>query len=61
LVALAPDVILATGSSSVPPLLQASRSVPIVFTATADPVGIALAAWDKVAQGHYRPAARPDR
>ena len=41
LVALAPDVILATGSSSVPPLLQASRSVPIVFTATADPVGIA--------------------
>jgi putative ABC transport system substrate-binding protein len=39
LVALAPDVILATGSSSVPPLLQASRIVPIVFTAIADPVG----------------------
>jgi putative ABC transport system substrate-binding protein len=35
LVALAPDVILATGSSSVPSLLQASRIVPIVFTAIA--------------------------
>ena len=32
LVALAPDVILATASVSVGPLLQATRSVPIVFT-----------------------------
>ena len=31
LVALAPDVILATGSVTVGPLLQATRSVPIVF------------------------------
>jgi len=31
LVALAPDVILSTGDSTVPPLLQATRSVPIVF------------------------------
>src|SRR5207247_2611871 len=32
LVALAPDVILATGGSVVGPLLQVTRSVPIVFT-----------------------------
>ena len=31
LVALAPDVILATGSVTVGPLLQATRTVPIVF------------------------------
>jgi putative tryptophan/tyrosine transport system substrate-binding protein len=39
LVALAPDVILATGSASVGPLLQATRTVPIVFTIVPDPVG----------------------
>jgi putative ABC transport system substrate-binding protein len=39
LVALAPDVILATGSVSVGPLLQATRSVPIVFAYVPDPVG----------------------
>ena len=39
LVALAPDVILATASVSVGPLLQATRSVPIVFTNVPDPVG----------------------
>jgi putative tryptophan/tyrosine transport system substrate-binding protein len=39
LVALAPDVILATGGSVVGPLLQVTRSVPIVFTQTPDPVG----------------------
>jgi putative ABC transport system substrate-binding protein len=39
LVALAPDVILASGSSILPPLLQATRTVPIVFTVVADPVG----------------------
>jgi putative ABC transport system substrate-binding protein len=39
LVALAPDVILAAGGAVVPPLLQAMRSVPIVFTQTPDPVG----------------------
>jgi putative ABC transport system substrate-binding protein len=39
LVALAPDVILATGSSSVGPLLQATRTVPIVFAIVPDPVG----------------------
>ena len=39
LVALAPDVILATGNSTVPPLLQATRTVPIVFPTGTDPVG----------------------
>jgi ABC-type uncharacterized transport system substrate-binding protein len=41
LVALAPDVILAPGFSVVP-LLQATRTVPIVFAFTADPVGSGL-------------------
>jgi ABC-type uncharacterized transport system substrate-binding protein len=39
LVALAPDVILASGSATVGPLLQLTRSVPIVFTNVPDPVG----------------------
>jgi putative tryptophan/tyrosine transport system substrate-binding protein len=39
LVALAPDVILATGSATVGPLLQATRAVPIVFVGVPDPVG----------------------
>src|SRR5262249_19570351 len=38
LVALAPDVILAHGASTVGPLLQATRTVPIVFPIVADPV-----------------------
>jgi putative ABC transport system substrate-binding protein len=39
LVALAPDVILANGSVAVTPLLQATRTVPIVFVLVPDPVG----------------------
>jgi len=39
LVALAPDLILAASGTTVPPLLRATRSVPIVFVQTADPVG----------------------
>ena len=39
LVALAPDVILAFSAANMPPLLQATRTVPIVFVAVADPVG----------------------
>src|SRR6266446_10597030 len=39
LVALAPDVILAPGTSTLEPLLQVTRAVPIVFVHTADPVG----------------------
>jgi putative tryptophan/tyrosine transport system substrate-binding protein len=39
LVALAPDVILTVGAASAGPLLQATRTVPIVFTSVVDPVG----------------------
>ena len=39
LVALAPDVILAWGASTMGPLQQATRSVPIVFATIVDPVG----------------------
>src|SRR5262245_7232335 len=40
LAALAPDVILAgTGTATVAPLLQATRTVPIVFALVIDPVG----------------------
>jgi putative ABC transport system substrate-binding protein len=39
LVALAPDVILTTGSAGLVPLLQATRTIPIVFTIVPDPVG----------------------
>jgi putative ABC transport system substrate-binding protein len=39
LVALAPDVIVTSGGSTVPLLLQATRTVPIVFVNVADPVG----------------------
>src|SRR5215813_9001047 len=39
LAALAPDVILGPGASTVGPLLQATRTVPIVFAVVADPVG----------------------
>jgi putative tryptophan/tyrosine transport system substrate-binding protein len=49
LVALAPDVILVTGSTLLAPLLQATRSVPIVFVNVSDPVGA----------GHVASLARP--
>src|SRR5262245_32775219 len=39
LIELAPDVILAHGTMSVGPLLEATRTVPIVFPVIADPVG----------------------
>ncbi len=39
LAALAPDVILAHGAATVGPLLEATRTVPIVFPVAADPVG----------------------
>jgi putative tryptophan/tyrosine transport system substrate-binding protein len=43
LIALKPDVTLATSGVSVQPLLQASRSVPMVFAQTIDPVGLGIA------------------
>ncbi len=42
LVALGPDVILATGSPTLEPLLQVTRTVPIVFVQVSDPVGAGL-------------------
>src|SRR6516165_5750958 len=39
LAALVPDVILAHGASTVGPLLQSTRTVPIVFPVAGDPVG----------------------
>jgi putative ABC transport system substrate-binding protein len=44
LVALAPDVILAASGTAVPPLLQATRTLPIVFAQTMDPVGAGFVA-----------------
>jgi putative tryptophan/tyrosine transport system substrate-binding protein len=49
LVALAPDVILATATAAVAPLQQATRTVPIVFASVIDPVGA----------GFVRSLARP--
>ena len=39
LIALAPDVIVATGTAAMAPLLQATHTVPIVFASVAGPVG----------------------
>jgi putative ABC transport system substrate-binding protein len=39
LVALAPDVVLATGSATVGALLRLTRAIPIVFPIVVDPVG----------------------
>src|SRR5262245_19154486 len=44
LVALGPDVILAAGGAVVGPLLQVTRTVPIVFAQTPDPVGAGFVA-----------------
>ena len=42
LVALAPDVIVTVGSIPVVPMQQATRTIPIVFTNLADPVGAGI-------------------
>jgi len=39
LAGLAPDVIFAAGATATDPLLQATRTVPVVFTIVPDPVG----------------------
>ena len=44
LVALAPDIVLAHGGTAVASLLQATRSVPIVFPLVGDPVGAGFVA-----------------
>jgi putative tryptophan/tyrosine transport system substrate-binding protein len=42
LAALAPDIIVAHGTSTVRPLLLATRTIPIVFPIAGDPVGAGL-------------------
>ena len=42
LAALAPDVILASGSASARPMLEATRTIPVVFVIVPDPVGAGL-------------------
>jgi putative ABC transport system substrate-binding protein len=42
LIALGPDVALATSGVSILPLQEASRNVPIVFAQTIDPVGLGI-------------------
>jgi putative ABC transport system substrate-binding protein len=56
LVALAPDALVAgTGTASVAPLLEATRTLPIVFVTVIDPVGAGfVAAW------HSQAATRLD-
>jgi putative ABC transport system substrate-binding protein len=49
LVALAPDVILVAGTAAAGPLLQATRTVPVVFVNLPDPVGA----------GYVKSLARP--
>src|SRR5262249_5159895 len=49
LVALAPEVILASSSAALAPLLEATRTVPIVFAGIGDPV----------AAGYVESLARP--
>ena len=39
LVALAPDVIVTVGSSTIGAIMQATRTIPVVFVNVADPVG----------------------
>ena len=39
LATLAPDIIVATGAATLGPVLQATRTVPIVFAVVPDPVG----------------------
>ena len=44
LAALAPDVVFAAGASATGPMLQATRTVPVVFTIVPDPVGAGFVA-----------------
>ena len=52
LVALAPDVILASGTTTLGPLRQVSRIVPTVFTGVGDAVGAVGTTADQVRAGN---------
>jgi putative tryptophan/tyrosine transport system substrate-binding protein len=52
LVELSPDVIFAIGNATVAPLLQATRTIPIVFATVPDPVGAGFV--DSLAWGAAR-------
>jgi ABC transporter substrate binding protein len=58
LAALAPDVILAQAATTVGPLLQATRTVPVVFPSVVDPVGAGFVAGSD--QGDQRLRRRGD-
>src|SRR5262249_57050194 len=45
IIALEPDVILLSGTSVVAPVIQATRTIPIVFVQVIDPVGASLKVW----------------
>jgi putative tryptophan/tyrosine transport system substrate-binding protein len=51
LAALAPDVILANSSAAVGSLLQATRTVPVVFPVVAHPVGVGFNSYSGSARG----------
>jgi putative ABC transport system substrate-binding protein len=55
LIAVAPDVILASGGTVAGPLLQMTRTVSIVFTETPDPVGAGFV------EGLARPGGNANR
>jgi putative ABC transport system substrate-binding protein len=55
LVALGPDVILTSGSVTVRPLQQATRTIPIVFVQAVDPVGSGyVESMSRPGRQHYR-------
>jgi putative ABC transport system substrate-binding protein len=51
MIALEPDVILLSGTSVVPPMMQATRTIPIVFVQVIDPVGSGFVKSSTQAEG----------
>jgi putative tryptophan/tyrosine transport system substrate-binding protein len=54
LVALSPDIILASGTLSVMPLQRITRTLPIVFVTVTDPVGAGFVEPSPSGRQHYR-------
>jgi putative tryptophan/tyrosine transport system substrate-binding protein len=59
LVSLSPDVILTVGSATAGPLLEATRTVSIVFVQATDPVGAGLVASLARPGGKARSSSAP--